>query len=400
MIAPRTFVVGFAATALVIGCGDVTEPDGNSGSSSGSSSSGSSSSGSSSSGSSSSGSGGGGAQVWTTPTCTSISGAAAVTFSLDEGATLTPTTQALQGTGYTYGLVALDAPNTLLAEHKGQLLRSTDAGCTWSVVGAASAPLTLRAAPGGLAYAFQDNSSPLYRVEGTTVTKLMAPVDGILGLDADPSKGTHLRLGDAFGGLWDSTDSGATWMPTGVQAPVGSGPLVYRYAFDPKAIDHVVVGSAVSGAHVSTDGGMSWKTSTGLGAHSVNVFSVVISPKDSNVVWAQGIDLDHSNDPGSAGRTIWRSIDGGLSFTAVVTQTPEITLRNQELLAAHPTDPGVLYFVFGTYFQGHGTDIYRYDQATGKVTTTHNTYNDVSALAFSPTDAKVMYLGLTSEVVN
>jgi len=388
-LAPQTLALGVTATALLIGCGDVTVPEGTSESTSGSSGSGSAS-----------GGGGGGGQGWTTPACASVSGTAAVTFTLDEGATLTPTTQSLQGLGYTYGLVALDAPNTLVAEHQGQIIRSTDAGCTWSSLGAVASPLTLRAAPGGIAYAYQDNSSPLYRVEGTTITKLTAPVDGILGLGVDAGKSAHLRLGDAFGGLWDSTDAGATWMPNGVPAPVGSGPLVYRYGFDPGALDHVVVGSATSGAHVSTDGGMTWKASTGLGAHSVNVFTVVISPKDGDVVWAQGIDLDHSNDPGSSGRTIWRSTDGGLSFTAVVTQTPEIVLRNQELLAAHPTDPSVLYFVFGTYFQGYGTDIYRYDQATGKVTTTHNNYNDVSALAFSPGDAKVMYLGLTSDAVN
>ena len=380
-------VLSVAATSLLIACGGVTET---------STTHGSSSNGSTSGG----GQGGGGAQAWTTPACTSVSGTAAVTFTLDEGETLTPTTEALQGIGYTFGLVALDAPNTLLAEHQGQILRSTDAGCTWSGLGAVSAILTLQPAPGGIAYAYQDNGAPLYRIEGATITKLTAPVSGILGLGADPGQGTHLRLGDGFGGLWDSTDAGATWMPTGVQAPVGSGPLVYRYAFDPRSLDHIVVGSAVSGAHVSTDGGLTWKASTGLGAHNTNVFSVVISPTDSSVVWAQGIDLDHTNDPGSSGRMIWRSTDGGLSFTPVVTQTPEITLRNQELLAAHPTDPNVLYFVFGTYYQGFGTDIYRYDQTTTKVTKTHNKYNDISALTFSPADPKVMYLGLTSDAVN
>lgn len=366
---------GLAATALVLCCGEVKASDGTRGSR-------------------------GSARGWTRPACTSVRGTAAVTFTLDEGATLAPTTESLQGLGYTYGLVALDTPNTLLAEHQGKLLRSTDAGCTWRVLGAASTPLTLQAARGGIAYGFQDNSSPLYRVQGTRITKLTVPVDNLLGLGVDPAKGTHLRIGDAVGGLWDSTDAGVTWMPIGVQAPVASRPLVYRYAFDPKALDHVLVGSAVSGAHVSTDGGMIWKTSTGLGAHSVNVFSIVISPKDGNVVWAQGIDLDHSSDPGSSGRTIWRSTDGGLSFTAVVTQTLEVILRNQVLLAAHPTDPNVLYFVFGTYFQGYGTDLYRYDHSTGKVTKTHNDYNDVSALAFSPSDPKVMYLGLTSDAVH
>ena len=55
---------------------------------------------------------------------------------------------------------------------------------------------------------------------------------------------------------------------------------------------------------------------------------------------------------------------------------------------------------FGTYFQGYGTDIYKYDQTTGMVTITHNQYNDVNAVAFSPANPSVMYLGLTSDAVN
>jgi hypothetical protein len=67
----------------------------------------------------------------------------------------------------------------------------------------------------------------------------------------------------------------------------------------------------------------------------------------------------------------------------VVKQTAAIHLVNQTLLAPHPQRAEVLYFVFGTYSQNYGTDLFRYDHATGMVTTTHNAYDDVNAIAFT-----------------
>src|SRR6185436_3347291 len=98
------------------------------------------------------------------------------------------------------GLVGLDTPNTLVAEHKGNILRSEDAGCTWTTVGpGATAPLTLVAARGGRAYAFADNGSVLYRIDGTTLTRLSSLATGVLGLAVDPRESGHVRLGDTSG---------------------------------------------------------------------------------------------------------------------------------------------------------------------------------------------------------
>jgi hypothetical protein len=354
---------------------------------------------SSSSSSSSSGTGGtGGGAVWTKPDCTLITGTAAVTFTFDEGKTLAGNDDALLPIVYTFGLAALDTPNTLVAESAGTILRSENAGCKWSPIGTVEAyPLTLAAARGGRAYGFKDNDAPLYRVDGKTITKLTGPAMSVLGVGVDPADGDHLRLGDETGQIWESKDAGASWGMAGVPAPVGDLPLVYRYAFDPHDLNHVLVGCATNGALVSTDGGSTWKTATGLAANGVNVFSIVVAPSNGQIVWAEGIDLDHTNDPVAGGRTIWRSADGGQTFTKVTEQTADVTIRNQELLAAHPTDTNVLYFVFGTYFQNYGTDIYRYDHTTMAVTKTHNPYNDISSVAFSPVDPTVMYLGLTAD---
>ncbi len=45
----------------------------------------------------------------------------------------------------------------------------------------------------------------------------------------------------------------------------------------------------------------------------------------------------------------------------------------------------------------YGTDVYRYDAATGMLTLTHNSYDDINAIAFWPGDPRVMYVGLEVE---
>lgn len=334
---------------------------------------------------------GGSLAEWTVPACESVSGTGAVTFTLDEGATLAPTSEQLQGIGYTWGLAALDTPNTLLAEHKGQVLRSSDAGCTWKSIGTVSGGIfKLTAAPGGLAYAWSDNGAAFYRIDDDGIQPLSTPAPNIVGVGVDPTDGRHLRVGDATGSLHDSTDGGETWAKQGSVTEQGNI-LGYRFAFDPGNLDHALFGQATDGSSVTFDGGKTWAPSNGLGDLGANAFSIVVAPSDGDVVWVEALEM------GPDIRHVYRSIDGGATFDVVVTESAEIDLINGTLLAPHPTDANVLYFVFGTGFQAYGTDLFRYDHATGKVTKTHNAYDEVSAIVASPADPDVLYLGLTVE---
>jgi hypothetical protein len=339
------------------------------------------------------GSGGGPPAEWSTPSCTSIAGTDAVTFTADEGATLAPTQGVLQGVGYT-GLTALDTPNTLLAEHKGALLRSEDAGCTWTQIGMLEGGLfKLAAGRKGVAYAWVDNGSAFYRIDPDgTATLLDTPADNIVGLGVDPADGMHVRIGHATGAVSDSVDGGVTWVKQGFPAPTGKLSIGYRMVFDPSDLDHIVFGQSTEGAMVTHDGAATWSSSSGLGAQA-NTFNLAISPADGQIVWAESLEL------GPDMRHVYRSEDGGVTFTSVVDDSAEVQLINGNLLAPHATDPDVLYFVFGSNFQGYGTDIYRYDHATGMVTKTHNDYHEVSAIVASPADAGVLYFGLVVEQI-
>ncbi|HNG95601.1 MAG TPA: hypothetical protein PLB32_22550, partial [Acidobacteriota bacterium] len=51
------------------------------------------------------------------PPCGVVQGTGAITMTMDNGASLLPTSENLRGIGYTYGLTALRTPGTLLAVH-------------------------------------------------------------------------------------------------------------------------------------------------------------------------------------------------------------------------------------------------------------------------------------------
>lgn len=338
-------------------------------------------------------------EVWTAPSCAEITGTGAVTFTFDEGATLTPMDQQIQPVTYTFGLVALGRPGALLAGSGGEILASSDAGCSWHSIGDASgqdtAAVVLRAAGDTRAYGFGDNRLLLVRVDDEVITTLVSPTAdaGIVGLGVDAGDPDHVRIGDSAGRLFDSTDAGATWNPIGQHA-IDVDVLAYRAAFDPADLDHAMFGVMVDGAVVTSNGGDSWDAATGFGAGNANVFNLVFSPAQTDLVWAEGLDLADPEE--STSRHIYRSDDGGLTFTAVV-DSGDATLYNGNPLFPHPTDPDVLYFVFGSSFQGYGTDVYRYDHTDGSISSTHNMWHDVAAIEFLPGDPGVMYFGLSIE---
>jgi hypothetical protein len=71
-----------------------------------------------------------------------------------------------------------------------------------------------------------------------------------------------------------------------------------------------------------------------------------------------------------------------------------VHLVNGPIMAAHPRNPDILYFVFGTYFQGYGTDLFRYNAVTRMLSVTHSQWDKIDAIAFDPNDPALMYLGL------
>ncbi|HYR28274.1 MAG TPA: dispase autolysis-inducing protein, partial [Thermoanaerobaculia bacterium] len=239
---------------------------------------------------------------------------------------------------------------------------------------------------GGRMYVWSDNRRFLMRYDSRGLRTLKPPAD-FVGLGVDASNGEHLRAAGNDGSIWESTDGGESF--TQIGALTADPALFYRFAFDPQNLDHILGGTIITGAHVSRDGGNTWTRAEGLG-RSTNAFEIAISPADGSRVWVEGLDMSESR------RHIWVSDDGGTTFTAVVDEAPGIELVNGNLLAPHPTNKEVLYFVFGTHIFAYGTDLFRYDHAARSLTVTHNDHDDVNAIAFSRRDPNLMYLGIAA----
>lgn len=348
------------------------------------------------------------ANVWQVPACRNVTGIPSVTFTADEGATLADNVLRLDPNQSTFGIATLESPNVLLAEYNGTIFRSTNAGCRWARFADAGAPL-LRLTPGtgsvAYAWSFLGGFPFIWKLDAALGSNDPARQTGLPALPADvltvapdPANPARLRAVGDDAQIYESFDGGR-WTAVGSAAPTGSLSIVYFAAVDPHDLDHVVVGMTTTGVWTTTNAGASWTQATGLSSTGgpVNGFSGVISPAGSTEVFVMALDIAES-DAGapSQGRHIYRSGDGGVSFAPVVDQGGDVTLINGPLLAAHPTAPGVLYFTFGSRFlDPPGSFLYRYDHATGAVTSHFTTRGTgLRAIGFHPVDPSVMYLGL------
>ena len=339
-------------------------------------------------------------EAWEAPVCSTVVGTRAVTFTTDEGATMADTAP-LQETTYTFGLVALDSANTLLAtlytSAGDTLLRSEDSGCSWSEVAVVDvrSVLYLEGAPGGQAYAWTSSSAQFFRYDGATLSPRTAP-GNVYGLAVDPEDPLHIRIGGYDCQIRESLDGGLTFFPVG--GPAGSGgTLFYTTEFDPRDWNRVLCGGV--GGWITTDAGRSWQAIVPLDlADSDVTFRFVFSPSDPGRVWAR-VNL------GASERVIMLSNDGGATFDVALTQgatatdqngvVRSLTLTNQPPMAAHPSLADVLYVVYGTDFMSYGTDLFRFDAGQGALSVTHTDgLHGIDAMEFCPADPSVMYLGL------
>ncbi len=126
--------------------------------------------------------------------------------------------------------------------------------------------------------------------------------------------GSTIYVASAGGGVWKSTDSGATWAPiTEDAASLSDGSL----AMDPNdsSILYLGLGDPFSGFGIglikSTDGGATWSAPVTLG-NETSILDVVVDPSDSTVVLAA------TNDG------LYRSANSGGSFSQVSINTGHV----------------------------------------------------------------------------
>ena len=176
-----------------------------------------------------------------------------------------------------------------------------------------------------------------YRLVGPARGGRVTTVTGV------PSQPKTFYMGAASGGLFRTTDSGATWTPiTDGKIPLGSTGSVAVADSDPNIIylgtGSDGVRSNVStgrGVYKSTDAGQTWKF---LGLYNAGQIGAVrIHPTNPNIVWVAAMgDAFKSNEE----RGVFKTIDGGQTWQKVLFISDGVGAMDVEL---QPGNPNVVY---------------------------------------------------------
>ncbi len=158
-----------------------------------------------------------------------------------------------------------------------------------------------------------------------------------------PSEPRTFYMGVASGGVFRTTDAGASWVPiTDGKVPVASTGSIAVAESDPKTI-YLGTGSddirsnvsTGRGVYKSTDGGATWSFAGLYDAGQIG--AVRIHPTNPNVVWVAAIG--NAFKPNSE-RGVFKSTDGGKTWRKVLFVSDSVGAADLEL---NPANPDIVY---------------------------------------------------------
>lgn len=176
-----------------------------------------------------------------------------------------------------------------------------------------------------------------YRLVGPSRGGRVTTVTGV------PSQPRTFYMGVASGGLFRTTDGGATWVPiTDGKVPLGSSGSIAVADSDPKVIYYGTgsdgVRSNVStgrGVYKTTDGGETWQF---VGLYNAGQIGAVrIHPSDPNTVWVAAVGDAFKSTPE---RGVFKSSDGGKTWRKTLFISDGVGAMDVEL---QPGNPNIVY---------------------------------------------------------
>lgn len=195
--------------------------------------------------------------------------------------------------GYVYDIQQNPGvPSTLYVSTRSGIFKSMDSGATW-------APM-MNGIVGSVSYGYP------------------------LTLDADAVD--TLYAADSFGHLYRTTDGAVTWMQTGYTlAPLASGIVQINKITDgPGSTTRLYLATAASGILTSTDSGATFGPLNGSGANQlpsgIPFQTIAVDPANTSHLLA-GTAADDVG-PGPDVPSLYRSTDGGVTWTGVLTSNP------------------------------------------------------------------------------
>ena len=250
---------------------------------------------------------------------------------------------------------------------------------------------------GGGAPAAQPVAPMAFRYMGPAPAGRIASVVGVPG---DP---TTYYLGNASGGVWKSTDSGATFVPIFDDQPVQAIGALALSATDPNQVwagtgeGWVIRPSDVAGDGIykSTDAGATWKN-MGL-RETGRIGRVIVHPTNPNIVYACAVGRATGPQPD---RGVFKTADGGQTWTRSLFVDPNtgcsglaIDVNNPDILIAGTWQ--LTQRTWEQYSGGPGSAVYmsRDAGATWKKVENGMPRSPLGKIdvAIAPSDSKRMY---------
>ena len=160
----------------------------------------------------------------------------------------------------------------------------------------------------------------------------------VVAVTGVPGGGSTFYFGAVDGGVWKTTDAGTTWVPLFDGQSVAS---VGALALAPSDQSIIYVGTGESdirsnlasgdGVYKSIDSGRTWQN---IGLKDTRQISrILVSPQDPNTVFVAA--LGHAYGPNEE-RGIFRSTNGGKSWTRVLYQGPQIGAADLAMYTGNP----------------------------------------------------------------
>src|ERR1035438_3040123 len=192
----------------------------------------------------------------------------------------------------------------------------------------------------------------------------------IAGVAVDPTNSNNIYVAAAGGGVWQSTDGGATYHPlTDTQSVLAMGAI----AIAPSNHLKIYAGTGEAntsldsdyglGILVSNDGGASWTLSTGPGGVFTNfrlaVSKISVDPTTANTAYA-AINDYAENGVCCSNTGIYKTTDGGITWTNVTSAASLDSSRPWSDVAVDPNSPSIVYAAHGDPFNANATNgVYR-----------------------------------------